>query len=70
MDVSADIIINLLLQAHMEWYLRPVTGDKHVFFDDFVEDEFGLRVYFQNATLIHATVIDQNKYLLFLMKWA
>lgn len=77
MRVELENIIDPLLRAQTSWKAAPLTGDKYVYFDIMAKDVYGLKLCYAvdspvrwQKQLTHAEVIDEQKYTMFLLKWA
>jgi uncharacterized lipoprotein YehR (DUF1307 family) len=67
-------LVEMIEQSAREWrLLKSHLEEKHHKYDTYAKDNFGIEVEFSaldNAVIIHgATVLDEEKYITFLLKY-
>ena len=69
------INVEALQKAYSDWHRTPNTGDKYIDFDVMAKEVYGLKlVYGFKAkgyrTLTDAKVVDEKKYMMFILRWS
>lgn len=77
MRIEREIIIPMLSKAKFAWMAEPITPEKYVYFEVMVEDLYGIKLWHVadaelgwKKVISHAEVVDEQKYITFLLKWS
>ena len=63
-------VVKAMQSRYHEWIAEPLTGAKYVYFESLLKHECGLDVIFSDGATYTKEIVDEEKYTLFLLRYA
>lgn len=69
MIITPEPVLRAMQKRYFEWVAEPVTGTKYVYFEPLLKDAHGVDVVYSNNKWHTKTIVDEQKYAMFLLKY-
>lgn len=63
-------VVRAMQKRYHEWLGEPLSGAKYVYFETLLKDLYGLDVLFSDGTTYTKEIVDEEKYTMFLLRYA